>query len=193
VSSRLSPVHRARRFATSLWWQVRGAPEPSPDDTVWAHAYLSGGEVRLFEAMAAIDRRHSVGVARSVERELSAVPGGMAEADRWMVVAGLTHDVGKASAHLGVLGRVLGTLLGLTTTARDQDSSPRSGGAVPHGWWSRVRLYARYPDVGAELMSDAGADTRVVAWAREHHRPEAEWSIPVGQGRLLAAADDGRL
>jgi hypothetical protein len=32
-----------------------------------------------------------------------------------------------------------------------------------------------------------------VAWAREHHRPQAEWSVPAAQGRLLAAADDGRL
>ncbi|MFI5044011.1 MAG: hypothetical protein ACHQDC_04400 [Acidimicrobiales bacterium] len=189
MSSRLSAVHRARRFATSLWWQVRGAPEPSPDDTVWAHAHLRGGEVQLVEALAAVDRRHCLGVARSVERELSIAPGGVSEADRWMVVAGLTHDVGKAPAHLGVLGRVLGTLLALTPVERDRNRSQRTGSS----WWSRVRLYARYPDVGAGLLSDAGADTKVVAWAREHHRPQAEWSVPAAQGRLLAAADDGRL
>ena len=55
-----------------------------------------------------------------------------------------------------------------------------------------MRLYAGYTEVGAGLLSDAGADDRVVAWAREHHRPEPEWSIPVGAGRLLVAADDGR-
>jgi hypothetical protein len=36
----------------------------------------------------------------------------------------------------------------------------------------------------------AGSDPLTVAWTREHHRPEAEWTVDPDLGAALKAADD---
>ena len=177
----LQPVHRARRFARSLV-----ARAPGPDDTAWAHSWLSVEEQRLFARMPPVDRAHSIGVARAVLRRLE--PAGSDAQDpsrRWMMAAALTHDVGKSVAGLGTYGRVVATL------------SEAVGGASMANVWAqrrgmtrKVGLYLQYPQLGADLLAVVGSDERVVAWAAQHHEPEDRWTVPVEAGRLLVAADD---
>ena len=173
----LKPVHRARRFFGVLL----GGP-PDPDDEDWARGWLSPQEVGLFDQMRAMDRRHSVAVARAVERHWDGAP------PEWVMAAALLHDVGKTVADLGVYGRVVATL------------SEWVGGADMAEHWAdttgftrRVGLYLMYPTLGADLLEINEADPRVVAWSVEHHLPEEDWTIPVEAGRVLSAADDGRL
>ena len=172
----LRPVHRVRRFVSSL---VPG--RPSDDDLAWAGSYLSEPERALFARLGAVDQRHSVGVARAVA---TAEPGGP---DDWVVAAALLHDVGKTVAGLGTYGRVVATLSEAVGGA-----SMATAWASGRGFTRRVGLYLQYPELGADLLRMAGSDERVVAWAAEHHLPEEDWSVPVGAGRILAAADDGR-
>ena len=47
-----------------------------------------------------------------------------------------------------------------------------------------------HPDLGADLLQLAGSDPLTVAWAREHHLPEPEWTVPTPIGRALKDADD---
>ena len=103
-------------------------------------------------------------------------------------LAALLHDVGKSVAGLGTYGRVVATL------------SEAAGGASMATAWTessgftrKVGLYLQYPDLGADLLRLAGSDERVVAWAAEHHLPEAGWTVPLAEGRVLSLADDGRL
>jgi hypothetical protein len=180
------PAHRVRRFAGSL---VGGAPRA--EDVEWAHRWLSPAEVRLFDRMAAVDRRHAIGVARAVSGRLAGVGLDAAAHDdpevRWVLAAALLHDVGKQVAGLGTYGRVVATMSGWVG-GRDMAAS----WADTRGLTRRVGLYLQYEELGGDQLAVAGSDPRVVAWAREHHRPEGEWSVPVELGRLLAAADDGR-
>ena len=180
----LRPLHRARRFGRSIVARAPGA-----DDTAWAHGHLSGTEQRLFDRMAAVDRSHSIGVARAVAANLDRL--GLHESDpeaRWVLAAALTHDVGKTVAGLGTYGRVVATL------------SEAVGGATMANVWAerrgmtrKVGLYLQYPRHGADLLAVAGSDERVVAWAAQHHEPEQAWTVPVEAGRLLVAADDEAL
>lgn len=180
----LRPLHRARRFGRSVL-----ARPPSEADTAWAHAQLSVPEQRLFDRMPAVDRAHSIGVARGVAAHLDRLGLGPQDDEaRWILAAALTHDVGKSVAGLGTYGRVVATL------------SEAVGGASMAAVWAdrrgmtrRVGLYLQYPQLGAELLAVAGSDERVVAWAAEHHEPEDRWSVPVDAGRLLVAADDEEL
>lgn len=175
----LRAAHRVRRFLGSV------APgRPSEEDLAWAGTFLGESERRLFARMSVADQRHSLGVARAVDR--TGVGGGRPE--RWVMAAALLHDVGKSVAGLGTYGRVVATL------------SEAVGGASMATAWSesrgitrRVGLYLRYPELGADLLRVAGSDERVVAWAVEHHLPEEDWTVPIGAGRVLAAADDGGL
>lgn len=177
----LRPVHRARRFGRSLI-----ARAPSDDDTRWAHAQLTEGEQRLFDRMPAMDRSHSIGVARVVAARLDRLGLSASDDDaRWILAAALTHDVGKSVAGLGTYGRVVATL------------SEAVGGASMARVWAdkrgmtrKVGLYLQYPTLGSDLLAVAGSDERVVAWAAQHHESEESWTVPVDAGRILRDADD---
>lgn len=180
----LRPAHRVRRFFRSIV-----ASAPSTADAAWAAGLLTPAEQRVFDRMPPVDRSHSIGVARAAAANLGSL--GLDEHDpeaRWILVAALTHDAGKAVSGLGTYGRVVATL------------SEALGGADMGAVWAdkrgmtrKVGLYLQYPQLGADLLALADADDRVVAWAAQHHLPEEQWDVPVDAGRLLALADDGAL
>lgn len=162
------PIHLVRRFLGSL------SPVPlKADDAGWANAQLLPGERQLWQRMSRADQKHSVGVARTV--------AGASGADRAVVAAALLHDVGKVDADLGTVGRAVATLVGRRRGARWRDETGIRG---------RIGRYLHHDAIGAALLADAGADPLTVAWAREHHRPEETWTVPVEVGRALRDADD---
>ena len=130
---------------------------------------LGVGEHELWERMSGPDRRHAVGVARTVEQTTT---------ERWVLAAALLHDVGKVVSQLSTIARVPATLAGLVARERV---------AAGEG---RVARYLRHDAIGAELLDRAGADPRTVAWAREHHLARDRWTIPLRIGDVLKAADD---
>ena len=152
----MKPVHLARRFFGSL--RPGG---PSPADEAWARSFLTPGEQSLWARLSDADRRHAVGVARSVPQELAP--------------AALLHDVGKVVSGFGTFRRVGATLLGVL--GRDR-------------WGGRIGDYLRHPELGAQLIADAGGSPLTVAWAREHHLPPDRWTVPLDAGMALKAADD---
>jgi hypothetical protein len=175
---RFRPIHWVGRAARS----ARPGP-PNPKKIEWADEHLTERERDLFAKMSNPDRRHAIGVASHVAAHLDELHLDD-DRRRAVVAAALLHDVGKTSAGLRTYGRVVATLSGAvggrTYAEHWQDTA---------GFTRRVGLYLRYPDLGAQLLMVAQSDPWVVAWAKEHHRPEEEWSLPVEVGRLLTAAD----
>lgn len=167
-------LHLAKRFVTSL------VPlGPSAHDAVWAQQQLASDEMLLWDAMPPTDRRHSVAVARRVERSLGD------DATRPVLAAALLHDVGKIQSGLGTFGRVAATLtVGLVGRSRTASWSERPGVR------GRVSRYLRHPELGAVMLSAAGSDAVTIAWAREHHLHPAECSLPSRIATALRAADD---
>lgn len=165
--------HLARRFAGMLW-----PAGPRRAGETWARSHLSEGEARLWERMSGPDRRHAVAVARRVAATLGPA------ATRPVLVAALLHDVGKTDSRLGLLGRVVATVVGL-------GGGPERALALSRrrGMARRVGLYLRHGEIGADMLTLAGADPLAVAWAREHHQPPSRWSVPPEVGAVLAAAD----
>jgi hypothetical protein len=128
--------------------------------------------------MSKVDRRHAVGVARDVERELGD------EATGPVLAAALLHDVGKVSSGLGTYGRVIATLAG-AAAGRSTAEAWTEG----KGFTRRVGLYLRHGAIGADMLAMAGSDPLTVTWAKEHHLPEEEWTLPPAIARALKAAD----
>lgn len=172
-----SPLHLAGRFFESL------VPVgPSRDKQAWALGHLTEKEGQLFSAMGGPDRRHAVGVA---ERAIQAAEAGRGTGlPDGFVAAALLHDVGKLEAHLGVLGRVAATVLALVSGRRSIASWAHEGGMK-----GRMGRYVTHDQIGATALERAGSDPLVVSWAREHHLPEARWSVDPLLGRLLKDAD----
>jgi hypothetical protein len=167
-------AHLVKRFFGSL--RPGG---PSDADRAWVAETLSEPELTLWQRMYGPDRRHSVQVARDVERSLGH------EATAPVLAAALLHDVGKLDSGLRTFGRVVATLTirlaGRTEVLRWQRS---------RGLHRRIALYARHPELGAQMLTLAGSDPLTVAWAREHHRPRDEWTVPVDIATVLDACDN---
>jgi hypothetical protein len=154
-------LHLARRFFGSL---RRGGP--SALDEAWARSQLLAGEVEVWARLSGADRRHAVGVAREVARTHDARP---------VLAAALLHDAGKVVSDLGTFARVGATVVGLVR-------GREVGG--------RVGDYLRHPQLGAELLREAGSDPLTVAWTAEHHLPPDRWSLAPDIAFALKAADD---
>jgi hypothetical protein len=125
-----SPHHLVARFVWSL-----SAKPPTADDDAWAETQLLPGEVALWRRMPAIDRSHSVRVAR---RFVGARPA----ATRAEIAGALLHDVGKIECGLGVWGRVAATIVG--------------------GRTERFRAYLDHERIGSELAERAGSERATV-------------------------------
>ncbi len=166
--------HLAKRFFASLW-----PLGPSPNKEDWVRSVLTDDELKLWRRMSRADRRHAVGVARNVERQLGD------EATKPVLAAALLHDVGKVSAGLGVYGRVVATLAGAAA-----GQSMAAAWTEGKGFTRRVGLYLRHADLGGDMLALAGSDPLTVAWAREHHLSEEEWTLAKPVAHALKAADD---
>jgi hypothetical protein len=162
--------HLAGRWAGSL--RPGGPP---PDEEAWARSLCLPGEVALWTRMSGPDRRHAVGVAHRTAEAL----GGDDGAGRPVLAAALLHDVGKIDAGLGTGGRVAATLVAMAV-----------GRSRVAAWSGRMGRYVRHDQLGGSLLLAAGSDPLTVAWAREHHLPPADWTLPRLVADALKAADD---
>lgn len=170
----MSSVHLVKRFVGSLW-----PFGPSKKNEVWAAEALNPAQRKLWFRMSRADRRHAVGVAHRVERALGN------EATPPVLAAALLHDVGKLDSGLGTYGRVMATLAGAV------------GGRDMAGPWSektgmtrRIGLYLRHAELGGVMLDVAGSDPLTSAWAREHHLPRDEWTVPPDIATALKNADN---
>ncbi|MET0727922.1 MAG: hypothetical protein ABWZ76_06445 [Acidimicrobiales bacterium] len=167
-------AHLARRFFGSL--RPGG---PSAAERAWVDQQLLPAERVLWRRMSGPDRRHAAAVARRVERSLGN------EATPPVLAAALLHDVGKVEAGLRTYGRVIATVCGRV-----------AGPAMAHSWRDqrgyarRVGLYLLHADLGGDLLEMAGSHPLTVAWARQHHLPEQEWTLPPEVATALKSADD---
>lgn len=170
--------HLARRFAGSLW---PGGPGVAGE--AWARQWLRSGEVDVWKAMSGPDRRHGLAVARRVAESLGNADG--AGVPRKALAAALLHDAGKSESRLGVLGRSAATVLAAALGRKKV-----AGWRGASGWRAEAGRYAAHDEIGGEMLAAAGSDPLVVAWAREHHRPPADWSVDPALAGVLKAADD---
>jgi hypothetical protein len=168
--------HLTKRFFGSL--RPGGPPRASWE---WISEQLTDGEAELWCQMSGPDRRHGHAVARRVERSLGH------EATREVLAAALLHDVGKTQSGLGTYGRVVATLSG-SVVGHDPDTI--KNWTRTRGFTRRVGLYLQHPKLGGDLLGMAGSEPLTEAWAREHHLPAEEWSVPEHLAEALKAADD---
>ena len=167
-------AHLVRRFFGSL--RPGG---PGREAEAWVAGVLLDSELELWRRMNGPDRRHAYGVARRVERALGN------EATPPVLAAALLHDVGKVDAGLRTYGRVVATL-----------SAALAGHDMAQVWTNKrgftrkVGLYLQHPNLGGDQLALAGSDPLTVAWAREHHQPEDEWTVPQPIARVLKDCDD---
>jgi hypothetical protein len=167
-------THLAKRFFGSL-----SPRAPRPEDVAWVADTLLPAEHELWRRMSRADPRHAAGVARRVERALGA------EATRPVLAAALLHDVGKVTSGLGTYGRVVATLAGAAAGRESADVWSKTKGIT-----RRVGLYLRHAPLGAELLELAGSEPLTFTWARVHHLPPDEWTLPRHLADALKAADD---
>ncbi|MEZ4502780.1 MAG: HD domain-containing protein [Dehalococcoidia bacterium] len=160
-------LYRARQFFTGFRTIL------VPSEVRIARELLTPAELVLFAGMEPRDRRHSMNVLlwlrRTADLEGAPAPSKMLEA------AALLHDVGKGRMH--VVERVAFVILNAVAPGLVERIGQPDGPRWRQGLW-RLRHHGR---LGAEILTSAGTDPRVIALVRAHteHTPandlEDEW------------------
>lgn len=130
-------LYRLRQF-------VRAARPQSPPDLGALGGLLTAQQRALFDAMAPVDQRHCLAVARALAAE------GYSQPD--MLRAALIHDAGKATARIALWERVAHVLLSrFAPSAAGRVGSPQAGG-FGHGLF----VLAHHAALSAGLAEQAG-------------------------------------
>lgn len=124
------------------------------------------------------DQRHAVTVARDVASELP-------DAERPVMAAALLHDVGKVQSQFRTPARVAATIW---WAVADDDKADQW--LSVSGMRQRLAEYRRHPEIGEQLLLDAGADALTAGWAADHHKPVEKWRIDPVLGDVLKRCDD---
>jgi hypothetical protein len=176
-------MKRARHLTRRFFGALRPGG-PAPRDTAWVETILTKPEQELWARMKSHDRRHSVAVARRVQRALAGTPHH--DDSRWMAAA-LLHDVGKLDSGLGVFARVAATLAG---AAAGHDMA--EAWSAKRGITRRFGLYLRHAELGETRLRVIGARDEAAAWAGAHH-DQSTWdalALPSAVVTALDEADD---
>lgn len=158
--------HRIRQFAGAL------RPRVTPRERYDAYAWLDEPQRRIFESMTLRDQQHGIEVCRRV-RESSASD------DPRLFAAALLHDCGKGRVELWQ--RVTHVALAASAPWLLHRIATADGTEWRQGFWRLVH----HPELGAEMVAQAGGDADVVRMIREQEaaRPDARLA-------LLQAADE---
>ena len=136
--------HLVRRFFTSL-----SNRPPASNDIAWVNEQLLTSEFELWCRMKPHDQRHSIEVAcRFIELHPTY--------SRDQIAAALLHDIGKVESELGVMGRVVATIVG------------------PKG--EKFRRYHDHELIGLNLCRKAGSSAetlRLLDWSHEELRNDS--------------------
>lgn len=119
-----------RHLVSRFFGAVSGA-QPSLEDLTEVELLLLDSEFLLWRKLPTMDQRHSIAVLR---RFLSLRPSATQPEMR----AALLHDIGKIQSNLGVLGRVVATLVG------------RRG--------ERFTAYHDHEKIGSEMLQHINSD-----------------------------------
>ena len=128
-------VHLAKRLVGMM-----SRRQIADDDLRWVSSVLLDGESELWHALPVADQRHSLLVA---ERFNEALNRADSEVSRDDIAAALLHDIGKTASDLGIIERVVATLVG-----------PRT---------RRFHLYHAHEQIGAEMLAAAGSSVRTIS------------------------------
>ncbi len=124
------------------------------------------------------DRRHAIQVARDVDQALGDA------AITPVVAAALLHDSGKVISNYRTPMRVVATVV---WSVVDPSKAKHWLDAAPPR--RRLAQYRLHPELGAELLAEAGADQLTVWWAADHHQPPDRWRVDAQIGAVLKACD----
>ena len=158
--------HRIRQFAGAL------RPRVSPRERYDAYAWLDEPQRRIFESMTLRDQQHGIDVWRRV-RAASATN------DPRLFAAALLHDCGKGRVELWQ--RVAHVTLAAAAPPFLRTIASPAGA----NWRQAVWRLVHHPELGADMVAQAGGDPDVVRMIREQEatRPDARLA-------LLQAADE---
>lgn len=140
--------HLVHRFFTSL-----SKRPPASNDIAWVNEKLLKSEFELWCRMEPHDQRHSIEVAHRFS-ELHPT------FSRDEIAAALLHDIGKVESDLGIMGRVVATIVG------------------PKG--EKFRRYHEHERIGLNLCRNAGSSAetlRLLDWSHEGLRNDSIASL----------------
>lgn len=165
------------------------------NDYCFLREHLSEGEQALFFQMAVYDQRHCLDTARAAQSLGQAY---RLEEHQLRVVtkAALLHDVGKVAGDIGLVARVLITLLELVSPQLVKKSAAKGRRKMSlqtkgQGFAYACFVHVFHPERGARMLAAFGCEPEVVRLVRQHHKKELSTSDHIKSVllRILQEAD----
>ncbi|WP_034338473.1 HD domain-containing protein [Deinococcus misasensis] len=128
------------------------AAQAQPEDQ-WAKSILTPEEYGVYIQMDPRDREHGTRVARTLQKDHP-------EAENPLIAAAILHDCGKSIRPYRVLERVL---VGLVPYRLSKYVASEG-----------VKVRFAHPEMGSDMLQEAGARPEVVRLVRLHHHPESD-------------------
>ncbi len=155
-----------------------------PADRAWARSILTPAEFDLWSSLSAYDQRHTLQVARRVERRLAATTYA---GDPLWPAAALLHDIGKREADLSLPERAVATLASRVVAVDRARRWTRSTVRMKR----RLGLYLVHGEVGARLIRLAGGREPIAVWTEVHQgdRPLEGLGFPAVVVEALIQSD----
>jgi hypothetical protein len=125
------------------------------------------------------DRRHAIQVANDVGLELGH------DVPRPVISAALLHDVGKIQSGLRTPARVLATLFWAVN-----DEAKAVSWQDMDTFRGRLSKYRLHPEIGADLLTEAGSNELTISWARNHHLPGDPPAVDPAYVEVLRRCDN---
>jgi hypothetical protein len=136
------------------------SPAQARPDDAWASQQLPAPELEIYNRIDPRDREHAVRVAQKL---LELHP----EASSEVIRAALLHDCGKLVRPYNIFERVMVGLIAPEGPRSSQtSSSPQAQTAMD--------VRNNHPQIGANLILEAGGDSRVAELVRIHHAPNGD-------------------
>ncbi|GEM48036.1 HD domain-containing protein [Deinococcus cellulosilyticus] len=137
---------KLKRLARSI------TPDQATPEDHWASRVLTPEEFSVYIQMDPRDREHGTRVARTLQADHP-------EADVELIAAAILHDCGKSIRPYSVVERVMVGLVPYRFSKYIQTEG--------------VKVRFSHPELGAEMLTTAGARRNVAELVRLHHHPEA--------------------
>ena len=156
-------VYRIKQFLRAIksWFF-----KINDSDIIYVKKYISEEQFQLFDKLSNYDKRHSVYVAKDIEKNLKRnITCSELEI---LIKTALLHDIGKIYKRLNIFDRVLIVIMDSLFKEKIKDIKIK---AIKE----KINVYYNHPQLGYELLKNCTDNEEILYLIRNHHNKNVDY------------------
>lgn len=150
-------LYRIKQFYWSITAKI------NEEDINYLKKYLNDNEIALFNELAVIDQKHSINVAKNLEKycDTNKIKKDI------LVKSGILHDIGKVGYKSNVFNKSIMVLLNKFT----------KGKVKKYKNIKMVDMYYNHAELGYNILKGCNSDDELLYLIKNHHNTEIKEDI----------------